>query len=211
MVQIEADINRLAKTTDLSKAVLEQYAAIDKELKTLESANENYLMTKKLSETAKDYEKKLNYLVVEQIAIMQQEINREMESINNVIYAGRKTAPRLTITDASHYSFSTPRDGGTGAQYKGLVVFDLAMLKLTKLPVIAHDSVMLKHIEDDAIEKIMEQYESTTKQVFIAIDKKGSYTPKAQKIMNATTVLQLSSGEGALFGRTWNDVGTKKN
>ena len=206
MKQIEADISQMAKTTDLSKVVLEQYAAIDKELKTLRAANENYTKTTQLSEVAKAYEAELNRLVVEQIAIMQQEINSEMININNTIYSGRKTAPTLTITDASHYTFFTPRDGGTGAQYKGLVVFDLAMLALTRLPAIVHDSVMLKHIEDDAIEKILELYAGTSKQVFIAMDKEGSYTEKAQKIMEASKVLQLSPGEGALFGRTWNDV-----
>lgn len=206
MAQIEAEISQMAKTTDLSKAVLEQYATIDKELKTLRAANENFIKTTELSNTAKAYEAELNRLVVEQIAIMQQEINSEMLDINNTIYRGRKTAPTLTITDASHYSFFTPRDGGTGAQYKGLVVFDLAMLALTRLPVIAHDSVMLKQIEDDAIEKILEFYEGTTKQVFIAMDKEGSYTKRAQEIMEANKVLQLSPGEGALFGRTWNDV-----
>lgn len=206
MAQIEASISQMAKTTDLSKVVLEQYAAIDKELKTLQTANDNYLKTMELSQVAKAYEEELNRLVVEQIAIMQQEINTEMVRINNEIYGGRKTSPTLTISDASHYVFFTPRDGGTGAQYKGLVVFDLAMLELTRLPVIAHDSVMLKHIEDDAIEKIVELYASTPKQVFIAMDKEGSYTPKTQKILEATKVLQLSPGAGALFGRTWNDV-----
>lgn len=205
MAQIEAKITQMAKTTDLSKAVLEQYASIDKELKTLKAANENYIKTTALSETAKAYKAELNRLVVEQIAIMQQEINGEMKRINNAIYSGRKTAPTLTINDASHYVFFTPRDGGTGTQYKGLVVFDLAMLSLTRLPVIAHDSVMLKHIEDEAMEKIMELYADTKKQVFIAMDKEGSYTPKAQKIMEDTKVLQLSPEEGALFGRTWND------
>lgn len=206
MAQIEADISQMAKTTDLSKVVLEQYASIDKELKTLRAANENFIKTTELSNTAKAYEAELNRLVVEQIAIMQQEINSEMLDINNTIYGGRKTAPTLTITDASHYTFFTPRDGGTGAQYKGLVVFDLAMLALTRLPVIAHDSVMLKQIEDDAIEKILELYEGTSKQVFIAMDKEDSYTKRAQEIMEANKALQLSPGEGALFGRTWNDV-----
>lgn len=210
MVQIEEAIASLAKTTDLSKVVLEQYAAIDKELKTLKAANENFIKTNELSETAKAYEAELNRLVVEQIAIMQQEINTEMIKINDFIYGGKKTAPTLTVSDASHYTFFTPRDGGTGTQYKGLVVFDLAMLNLTQLPVIAHDSVMLKQIGDDAIEKIMELYSETTKQVFIAMDKEGSYTPKAQEILEKSKVLQLSAGEGALFGRTWNDVEEKK-
>lgn len=206
MHEIEAEISQMSKHTDLSKAVLEQYAAIDKELKTLKAANDNYIKTEHLSETAKAYEAELDRLVLEQIAIMQKEINDEMFKINTFIYDGRKTAPTLTISDASHYKFFTPRDGGTGAQYKGLVVFDLAMLKLTCLPVIAHDSVMMKQIEDDAIEKILELYTDTTKQVFIAMDKEGSYTPRAQQIMEDTRVIQLSPGEGALFGRTWNDV-----
>ena len=206
ITKIEAEISQIARVTNLSKAVLEQYAEIDKELKTLRSANENYVKTTELSNTAKAYEAELNRLVVEQIAIMQQKINSEMFDINNEIYGGRKTAPTLTITDASHYTFFTPRDGGTGAQYKGLVVFDLAMLTLTKLPVIAHDSVMLKQIEDDAIEKILGLYEGTAKQVFIAMDKEGSYTKRSQEIMESSKVLQLSPGEGALFGRTWNDI-----
>lgn len=210
MAQIETSISEMAKMTDLSKAVLEQYATIDKDLKTLRAANDNFIKTTELLDVAKAYEAELNRLVVEQIAIMQQEINSEMNRINNIIYNGRKTSPVLTVTDASHYTFFTPRDGGTGTQYRGLVVFDLAMLALTRLPVIAHDSVMLKHIQDDAIEKIMELYSETSKQVFIAMDKEGSYTSKAQEIMESAKVLQLGPGDEALFGRTWNDVNEKQ-
>lgn len=206
MAALEASISNVGAITDLSRAILEQYAAIDKELKMLRSANENFLQTKKLSDTAKAYEESLNNLVIEQIALMQQSINAEMVKINNTIYNGHKTAPTLTVSDASHYKFFTPRDGGTGSQYKGLVVFDLAMLHLTNLPLLVHDSVMLKHIEDDAIEKILILYSETPKQVFIAMDKEGSYTTEAQRIMENTKILQLSPGEGALFGRTWNDV-----
>lgn len=159
-----------------------------------------------MSETAKAYEESLNNLVREQISFMQQAINAEMVIINNAIYDGKKTAPSLLISNASHYSFFTPRDGGTGSQYKGLVVFDLAMLNLTNLPLLVHDSVMLKHIADEAIERILLLYSKTPKQVFIAMDKEGSYTEEAQKIMEKTKILQLSIGEGALFGRTWNDV-----
>lgn len=206
MTTIETNIAKIGAVTDLSKAVLEQYASIDKELKTLRAANDNFVETKKLSETAKAYEESLNNLVREQISFMQQAINAEMVIINNAIYDGKKTAPSLIISDASHYSFFTPRDGGTGSQYKGLVVFDLAMLNLTNLPLLVHDSVMLKHIADEAIERILLLYSRTPKQVFIAMDKEGSYTEEAQKIMEKTKILQLSKDKGALFGRTWNDV-----
>ena len=87
--------------------------------------------------------------------------------------------------------------------FDGLTVtLDTAQTKIKSL---------LKNIEDDAIEKIMELYASTPKQVFIAMDKEGSYTPKAQKIMEDNKVLQLNADEGALFGRTWNDVEVENN
>ena len=86
MIQIEESITQMAKTTDLSKVVLEQYAAIDKELKTLRAANKNYLKTMELSQIAKAYTAELNRLVVEQIAIMQQKINSEMMNINNTAH-----------------------------------------------------------------------------------------------------------------------------
>ncbi len=40
--RIEDEISDISKTTTLSKAVLEEYATISKELKTLQQANENY-------------------------------------------------------------------------------------------------------------------------------------------------------------------------
>lgn len=54
----------------MSKAVLDQYATVDNELKELQAANENYTKKKELSVIANDYEAELNRLVVEQMAIM---------------------------------------------------------------------------------------------------------------------------------------------
>jgi intergrase/recombinase len=54
------------------------------------------------------------------------------------------------------------------------------------IPLFVHDSVMLKHIEVAAIEKILKLYSRTPKQSFIALDKEGSYTKEAQRIMKET-------------------------
>ena len=48
------------------------------------------------------------------------------------------------FTEVKH--LFTPDDTGTGIAYKGLVVYDLAVLGLTRLPVLVHDSVVLKQI-----------------------------------------------------------------
>ena len=58
----------------------------------------------------------------------------------------------------------------------------------------------------DALEKLLELYMQTQKQVFIAIDKAGSYTEHAEEIMESTKVLQLGAGIHALFGKNWNEI-----
>jgi hypothetical protein len=56
--------------------------------------------------------------------------------------------------------------------------FDLAILALTDLPAIAHDSLILKNISDGSIDGIMKIYNQSEKQIFIAFDKQDSYGPQ---------------------------------
>jgi len=129
-----------------------------------------------------------------------------MLEYNNFIYRENRSAPSITITDESHYEFDTPNDRGTGSRYKGLILFDMSVLKLTRLPAVAHDSFMLKQIEDTVLEKLLELYSQTEKQVFIAMDKESSYTERTQEILSESVVLRLSEGGNELFGRSWNTV-----
>jgi len=84
-------------------------------------------------------------------------------------------------------------------------VYDLSILQLTALLALVHYSVILKQIADEPLEKIMELYSQTPKQVFIALDKKGSYTEQTQRTLEQSTVLQLSDNGNELFGRSWNE------
>ncbi len=204
--ELEIQINDISNIPNVSQAILDKYAQVQRELQHLKEANENYEKVDELKEKKKMLNDALNALVVEVISVLQQEINEIMRELNDYIYDGRKTAPIITIKDASHYDFYTPKDTGTGSQYKGLVVFDLAALKMTSLPVLVHDSVLLKQIEDEALEKILELYDESPKQVFIALDKGRSYTQRSQTILDQTKVLQLYPGGGELFGRSWNET-----
>ncbi|MDO5295545.1 MAG: DUF2326 domain-containing protein [bacterium] len=203
IAQLEAEINQVPCQNSLSKAVLERYAALDREKHELDLANQNYVIAQELAENAKQSREELKERKNVQLSALQQKLNAEMARINDIISEGRKTAPNIEMKDKS-YTFVTPKDGGTGTQYKSMIIFDLALLNLTCLPLIIHDSAALKHIEDISVEKILGLYAASPKQVFIALDKCGSYTAVAQKILRDTKVLQLGEGEGALFGRTWN-------
>lgn len=77
---------------------------------------------------------------------------------------------------------------------------------MTNLPVLVHDSILLKQIEDQTLEKILGIYNKSNKQIFISLDKEGSYTKNAQELMNKTEILRLSPNGGELFGRAWNET-----
>lgn len=195
-------LEKLIQNPQISKTILSRYAELQRQIRGLQNQNEAYLEHAKLKRAVSDNNVKLRGIETEQFALVETKVCKEMEFINDFIYAGTYNAPILSFSE-NGYIFFTPDDTGTGIAYKGLVVFDLSVLSLTRLPVIVHDSVLLKQISDEAIEKILELYQESGKQVIISLDKQDSYTKKAQIILEETSVLKLSPNGGELFGRSW--------
>ena len=212
LIQVaEEEINSLVKEIRasglpprISRGVLENYSTKKEEIAFLEKENKAYQKMEELKGAAKSLEERLNALQEEQIGFLQSEINVKMNALNDYVYGGEKKPPVLTIKKPNSYTFLTPDDTGTGTSYKGLVLFDLSVLELTPLPALVHDSVILKQIGDEPLERIMELYSRSPKQVFIALDKKGSYLENTQEILERTAVIHLSDGGNELFGRSWN-------
>ena len=101
------------------------------------------------------------------------------------------------------YNFETPDNTGTGSNYKGMIVYDLAVLFTTALPALAHDSLLFKNLGKDIEDGIIRIYNSTKKQIFIAYDKQGDCRPETQKILEDNCVLRLSTNNCELYGRSW--------
>ena len=129
-------------------------------------------------------------------------LNTEMDRINSELYTEKFNAPTVHFS-GSNYTFFTPNDTGTGIAFKGLVVFDLAIMHLSKLPILVHDSVVLKQISDNAVERIIDQYIACGKQVVIALDKQESYSEKTEKMLLKYANLQLEPNGKELFGKSW--------
>ena len=139
------------------------------------------------------------------IAEVGRKINSAMDEFNGRVTQGHKQAPALNITntdqDGLSYSLETPDDTSEKTSYKNLVLYDLAILALTPLPVLMHDSNITKRIEDNEFEEILRLYQESGRQIFIAVDKLS--TPTAEEMLNAAEILSLSKGGGELFGRSW--------
>lgn len=202
--EIEAQVQEVTTAPNLSKAILRKHAELIKEIERIGHENERYAQESQIEAAEKIAQDRADTMRTKQLDYLQNTLNPKMAEINDFIYEKRKKPPTVSF-HGLQYDFETRDDSGTGTLYKGLVVYDLSVLELTELPILIHDSVVLKQIADEAIEKILEKYQTAGKQIFIALDKASSYTKTATDILNGTAVLRLSNNGNELFGCSWND------
>lgn len=132
-------------------------------------------------------------------------LNFKLDKFNKVVYGPIRNPSQLRINSEKSYTFTSPEDTGTGKSYAGLVGFDLAMLSLTKLPFIIHDSVIYKNIEVPATRNILRILSAVSKkQIFLAFDEATKFGSKAEKILISHTRLKLSDDE-LLYIKDWRE------
>ena len=208
---LENQISNISKIKHVSTATLQKYSSIDKEIDSLKLENEKYTLLCSLTADCKEKEKALTVETMNQAAILENKLQSKMNEINNKIFETSDNEPQFHIKSPKSYEFFTPDDDGTGTNYKGMIVMDLATLELTSLPVLIHDSVCLKHISNESIEKIFEIYDNENKQIFVSIDKDTSYTSTTLKLIHKNEILKLSSGGNELFGFHFGKNGGKND
>lgn len=203
IASLNKELIALVSTTNVSAAFLKQYSSLQKRVEQLESANNYYEQKLALETEKKNAKVNLDAILTTQLSKIEISLNKKMSDINDYLYNGEKTSPNIKFK-GMNYEFFTPDDTGTGSSYKGLIVYDLSVLSLTKLPFLIHDSVLLKQIADSAVLNIFKLYSQCERQIFIAFDKQGSYGDECQKILEDSAVLSLAPNGQELFGVSWN-------
>lgn len=117
------------------------------------------------------------------------------------IYGEERRSPSLHLGQNS-YTFELIEDTGTGKAYSNLILLDLAFMEATALPFLIHDSVLFKNIQNDAVAKLISLYESTGKQVFIAIDEIEKYGEVAELKLKKKKVIKLNN-DNVLYIKDW--------
>lgn len=201
---IEAKKLEIGGSNKISSVVLKQYRDISLELEHLQKENEYYDKMIDLRAAEKKDKEILEETYIDEGKLLTSKINEKMHELNNIIFPNYED-PVLNIKKSGTYEFSTQNDEGTGTNFKGLILFDLAVLSLTEIPALAHDSVTIKNIDDDVTANIYKTYASfKNKQIFTVIDKVTSNKNQDLKtIVDDHRVLHLSSDGNELFGRSW--------
>lgn len=223
-IQIKALTNReqvltqkeqelLAKIEDLfsgknddKKMALGNYMAIHQEIEHLVKGIDVYKARKKYTDDKTNAEQVYQNLFEKEQAYVTSQINKKLEELTDYIYDGQKKAPELKILSPSKYVFLTPNDTGTGSRFRSLITFDIAVMTLTQLPALCHDSFLFKNIATSATVRILELYRGVPgKQVFVALDQLQHYSQEIQEQIDKEIVIRIAPNGNELFGKSWNE------
>lgn len=212
IIKIKEQIKAIKNIPNVSQAILRQFAQITTQLHNLREANQNFDELERLQKEVVDFTETRDKIIASLLTQIEDTVNQEMYNITMTIFNNAKhLPPRLYLETINKYRFKTPNDGGTGAQYRGLITFDLANLAVAPIPFLVHDSILLKNIEKIVFAEIIKLYLAQAeigKQVFLAYDMLDDYDEETQKTLKVQAVLELSPGGNELFGWAWNEEST---
>lgn len=199
--KIDHRLEQLIAEIDTPDFIVNKIYDLTAKVKRLEEINGFYdkkeNVSKEIKELSFNYEDELNTSLKE----IEKAINIELKLLNNQIHHEKKKVPKIILRPKT-YRFDHSSNTGTGKSFSDLIEFDLAILNLTDLPFLIHDSILFKNIEDKAFDKIIHQYSEFNKQIFIAIDGINKFSEKSKKTLREACVLQLSDRK-RLFDRDW--------
>lgn len=167
--------------------------------------NKFFELKRGVDEAVKLSGERLSAIYAKIFSDIQSKINAKLHSFNKVVYGPLRSSSELNIKTASSFVFSSGDDTGTGKSYAGLIGFDFAMLALTALPFVIHDSVIYKNIEVAATRRIVRILSVIRrKQVFLALDEAQKFGVKTEKILRDSAVVCLSNSD-LLYDDDWRD------
>ena len=201
---VQMQIKSTGYSQTLPKGLVMRISEISNRIRELRNENNQYDKADKFKDVSEQKKEDLFSVRNDIVKSIATTINKKMDTINDTIYHGEKTPPKVTFHENNDYTFEIINDSGTGSRFRGMLIYDLVILEETVLPILIHDSFLFKNIEDHAIEVILEDYKKVNKQIFISLDRIETYSESAQKILKDNEVIYLSPGGNELFGWSWN-------
>lgn len=134
---------------------------------------------------------------------IQEQINDKILEYSSKIATSNSKAPVLQLTP-KNYHYGVEDNTGTGKAYTDLLLFDLAILSLTQLPILIHDSFLFNNIDDLTKQSFIRLYSYfPNKQIFVALDQfYGKDSEEINNILYNSTRLVLT-GHDMLYGKDW--------
>lgn len=198
---IDAEMTAALGSIDQPESLVDHVYKVALSLQGARASKESYELEQEHVETLRKAKKALAEEKQRILTEIETSVNAGMREIASEAAGEHRKSPRLSLSDTS-YKFEVFEDTGTGTAFFGLVLFDMAVFRVTRLPAIAHDSVLFKNISNDSVAHLVALYANNQKQSFIALDEIQKYGPAAALILEEHSVIHLSD-RAVLYIKDW--------
>ncbi|MDO5722519.1 MAG: DUF2326 domain-containing protein [Actinomycetaceae bacterium] len=217
MSRLMRSIHALGESVELDDEVYQESGELVASIRQYEQQIEMYDKTQEIEERRKQLKAELEQAIPLKLNKLAAALNAKMREFNDALYPNERRRPPLLSfklgRNAVTYTFDHNGDTGAGAKSKNLLILDLAVLHLTPLPLLIHDSALIKQIAHFPVRHLLDLYEQTRnlgsqagepKQVFFSFDATKKYGEEALGSVAEARVIRLGEGSHALYGFTWN-------
>ncbi|WP_341827343.1 DUF2326 domain-containing protein [Trueperella pyogenes] len=215
--RVMRSIHALGESVELDDEVYRENGELVASIRQYEQQIDMYDKTLAIDEHRKELKAELEQTIPQKLDSLAALINEKMRDFNKALYPDTNRLPPILSfklgRNAVTYDFDHNGDTGAGNKSKNLLILDLAILELTPLPFVIHDSALAKQIAFDPVRHLLKLYEQTgalkseaeePKQMFFSFDAAKAYGEAALGSVAGTRVIRLGEGSHALYGFTWN-------
>jgi uncharacterized protein YydD (DUF2326 family) len=201
LASLDERMARSLNTVEAPTALVDRVAEVATRMRSAREENGRYEHEVELRAEIKRLKDLLQNEKETILVVIEKTINDGMRRIMTERFGPERKSPYLQLR-AGGYTFEVEEDTGTGVAYTGLVLFDLTMFLLTRLPILVHDTVIFKNIENDSVSRLLPVYLETAKQSFIALDEIEKYGAETSAFLIEHRVLQLDT-KNLLYTKDW--------
>ncbi|WP_175189763.1 DUF2326 domain-containing protein [Achromobacter dolens] len=198
---LDVEIAARLKNFENPVALVDRVATLSERWSRLRSQNSLFEKKTEMDSGLKTLQAVLSGVKARVVADIEKYVNEEIAAIVVRVYGEGVRAPTLILKEDG-YKFKIVDDTGTGTAYANLIIFDLAILSLTQLPILIHDSPLFKNVENSAVAQFLWEYLRSDKQVFIALDQIEKYGAEVAAELRRLCVCKLDESN-VLFRRRW--------
>lgn len=209
---VQDRIRSLGKPVDVPEKTWDEYGRLAARKEALEMQLETWNAKKDLAEKKRILSEDLDRLRSAAYSQIQATLNHKLAKLNGQVTPDQKPPDLSFRNKGKNYTYGTPGDEGTGVANKDLSLLDLALLDLTPLGIVIHDSDIFHGVDKDVVGRLLSLYRAQTKQIFISFDREEDYEGTAvEEIISEASVIELGPGPHALYGRQWNKTTDKQD
>jgi hypothetical protein len=201
LFELDNFINAKLTALDNPSAIVDRIYELSKQWQKYKGENDYFLQYESLVGEIRSLKVEIRKLKESALADIEGAINLRIREIVKRIYGEVRQSPALDLKENT-YNYHIFEDTGTGKAYSNLIVFDLAVFSLTELPIVVHDSLLYKNVENSAVAGMIGEYLKNAKQSFIAIDEVSKYGAAAEDQINEAMVIELSD-DSVLYIKDW--------